>query len=197
MHNIENMRKTFIKIAMAITVSVLGTITCAAQEMKPEVCDSISQACCKSSNRLFDIGAEFSVSPRSHGLTPLFFDAGVSVPVKRMMFDFGYRYLLATYKKPEDKTYLTSHGLAGAVGYRVFNNNGHDYWLLGKDGAAYVKLRYAHSIGSPDLKYSMYELGIFESSKRRNEGFGIGLRYIDSQTEGIKNHFSVFFSYRI
>lgn len=151
---------------------------------------------CEEGVKPFNLGLEFSVSPRSKGYTPILISPEIKIPVKRIQFSAGYQYMLVPFNANKQKTFYTSHGLFAAAAYRLFcNGNGRKYWLLGKKESGYLKFKYARNVGKTDFAYDMYDLGLFEESNIFGSiKLGIGVRYIDSRSVGIKDFCSVFFS---
>ena len=76
--------------------------------------------------------AEASFTYPQHNLTPWFFFSGITVnPVGRLTVGASYVFFLGLYHPEGEKRYLTSHGIGGSLGYRLFQAN-HDRYLFKK-----------------------------------------------------------------
>lgn len=134
---------------------------------------------------VFKFNAEVSLSYRQHNVTPVFSYLTFSYePVNRLKFGVSYIHFLGLRSVDGDRDYLTSHGIGGSVSYRLSpgkkDNRRHGFELRG---------RYGHSLGSADMKYNLYDIGI-----TCNNDYGIGYRYVDSKTAGISNSSQVYLS---
>lgn len=75
---------------------------------------------------------EASFTYPQHNLTPWFFFSGITVnPVGRLTVGASYVFFLGLYHPEGEKRYLTSHGIGGSLGYRLFQAN-HDRYLFKK-----------------------------------------------------------------
>ena len=151
-------------------------------------------------NRVYDrweSGNEVSFTYPQHNLTPWFFFSGITVnPVGRLTVGASYVFFLGLYHPEGEKRYLTSHGIGGSLGYRLFQAN-HDRYLFKKDFVVELRVRYAHSLGGRcDLEYNLYDAGLLFYNKRhkRIPYFTIGYRNVDSRTDGIRNMNALYLS---
>lgn len=133
---------------------------------------------------VFKFNAEVSLSYRQHNVTPIFSYLTFSYePVNRLKFGVSYINFLGLRNLDGERDYLTSHGIGGSVSYRLNkpkNKDNHGFE---------VRARYGHSLGNADMKYSLYDIAL-----TCNNDYGIGYRYVDSQTTGIRNSSQVYLS---
>ncbi len=138
---------------------------------------------------------ESSVSPRQNGLIPSFYFTTIEVePIKKLTVGFSYSGFLGLYKDKTTKTYMTAQGLAGCVGWQIFESKKKtSFWDKGESINA--RFRYGHNIGSGDFKYDLYDIGFVYFAKNRTivgTSFSAGYRFINSHTTGIRNYSSIY-----
>jgi len=130
---------------------------------------------------------EISVSPRQHHIVSWFNFVSIDItPVKKLKIGVSYINFLGLRNQDGAKSYLTSNGIGGSVSYKVYQPAQQPH--RGID----VTLRYGHSIGNGDLKYGLYDFGVVVFEK-----LGVGFRFVDSRTSGIRNTNSIYFSWSI
>ena len=143
--------------------------------------------------------AETSVSFKQHEMTPVvsFVTLGIE-PVKRLNVGVSYINFLGLGSKNQDgsRLYLKSHGLGGSISWQLLEATGKDG--CSETAAGYcIQARYGHSIGNGDLKYNLYDIGLvcyLRVGKFSPSSLTVGYRFIDSRTEGIRNHNGVYLS---
>ena len=144
----------------------------------------------------FRAEAEASFTYPQHDVTPWFFFAGGFFdPVERLTMGVSYVQFLGLCHPGDEKFYATSNGLAGSLGYRLWQNKGGST-MWAKDFSVELRLRYAHSLGHPDMEYNLYDVGFmfYNARHRRVPCFQLGYRTVDARTPGFANMHAVYLS---
>ena len=93
------------------------------------------------------------------------------------------------------KTYYQGTAIGGGLGYRLLTDK-EEKGLLGSKDALDVRALFTTTIGKPDWKYNQYSIGLtlygYDKGKIRPT-VGVGYRYIDSRTAGIRSQSTIFF----
>lgn len=107
----------------------------------------------------------------------------------------SYVQFLGLCHPGDEKFYATSNGLAGSLGYRLWQNKGGST-MWAKDFSVELRLRYAHSLGHPDMEFNLYDVGLmfYNASHRRTPCFQLGYRNVDARTPGFANMHAVYIS---
>lgn len=141
----------------------------------------------KRAERFFNtvsITAEVTCSPRQHDVVPLFSFVNLNLKVvEKLRFSVAYIAYLGLQNADNKQNYLWSNGLGGAVSYRLYQTN------CRRDKGLDARFRYGHSVGNGDLKYDLYDVGFYWLDK-----IGLGYRFVNSHTTGVRNVSSVYFS---
>ena len=59
--------------------------------------------------------------------------------------------------------------------------------MWAKDFSVELRLRYAHSLGHPDMEFNLYDVGLmfYNASHRRTPCFQLGYRNVDARTRAL------------
>lgn len=137
---------------------------------------------------------EKSVSPRQHGLIPCMSFTTIGIePVRRLTIGVSYIGYLGLYKDSERKTYYQTQGIGGECGWQLFKaKKDGTFWDKGDE--IDLRARYGHSIGGGDLKFDLYDAAIIYRYMRSiiDLSFGVGYRFINSQSSEVRNHSNVY-----
>ncbi len=71
--------------------------------------------------------------------------------------------------------------------------------MWAKDFSVELRLRYAHSLGHPDMEFNLYDVGLmfYNASHRRTPCFQLGYRNVDARPPGFANMHAVYISFML
>ena len=136
------------------------------------------------------------IGAKQHGMTTVMDNLLVGIePVKNLKVMFDWQGTLGLYDKNDVKTYYQGTAIGGGLGYRLLPDK-EEKGLLGSKDALDVRALFTTTIGKPDWKYNQYSIGLtlygYDKGKIRPT-VGVGYRYIDSKTAGIRSQSTIFF----
>lgn len=133
-----------------------------------------------------------STSSRQHNMKPVQNDLILGWQITNKLSVFAdYQAMLGLYNADGTRNYYRSRsGLGGGFGYEIANIRK----AIGID----VRALATTTVGSPDWKYTQYDIGFIFYDYRNHQRFlspviGIGYRFTDSRTAGLRNLSNIYF----
>jgi len=146
-----------------------------------------------------EVGGGFT--PRQNGITSIspYLTVGYEA-VPRLSVIYVLEGTLAL-KKHDDHKYSWANGMGGGLSFRMFHFGKRDQVTKAETDAVDVRAFFTSTYGRPGLKYTTYNVMLMDYDYRgkgrikMNMYVGVGYRYVDSHTLGVKNTHNVYFSF--
>lgn len=173
--------KSFTFLLIGVTLNLSAN----AQEQPSAV-----QAKCFLDRCFFDANVETGM--KQHGIDPLFLNFSLGYNFTPRLYGFvKSEYQLGLQKENEVKTYRDGNGLGVGIGYQLDKPSAH--------GVTYdIQASFLNSLGHTDWKNTTYDIGITMHGntikKKVLPYIGVGFKYINSHTHGVKNYCGLYAS---
>ena len=135
------------------------------------------------------------IGAKQHGMTTVMDNLLVGIePVRNLKVFFDLQGSLGLYSKDGEKTYYQGTALGGGLGYRVFTDKT-GKGMLGNSDALDVRAAFTTTTGNSEWKYNQFSAGftLYGCDKGKIcPTVGLGYRYINSRTPGIRNQSSIY-----
>ncbi len=155
-----------------------------------------SETCTKPFTRKWYFGANVGAGLPQHDVTPVFGGVNVGYEFAPRLYAFARAEVnTGLYEKDGERAWNSAGNLGAGLGFRLLGAKG----CCGSRGVKDcldLRAMAGSSIGHADWKQTFYDAGLEYYFRGREFGctptIGLGYRYVDSRTTGLRNYSSVY-----